>query len=190
MAQEEGRELREERERVPVDRLLVDFAAGLRAVDDFAAVERDAAGFFAAVERVPDDFAAVDFAAVERRAAGFFAAVDRELVDRAWLATGVAAVVPAAAFAPGRSSAPTRRARFSISVRSPLSSSMTPRSSSDSRTRVTARATSSTISLPRSLDPSGSARSTAPRTASTVSAAPEPFLSFFFLLFFLAMARV
>jgi uridine phosphorylase len=181
MAQEDEPELRGERERVrvPVDRLLVDFAAGLRAVDDFAA-----AGFLAAVERVLDAFAAVDLAAVERRAAGFFAAVDREPVDRARLATGVAAVVPDdAGFAPGRSSAPTRRARFSISVRSPLSSSGTPRSSSDSRTRVTARATSSTISLPRSLEPSGSARSTAVRTASTVSAAPEPFLSFFFLSF-------
>jgi hypothetical protein len=171
-----------ERARVPVDRE----AAGF-----FAAVDRDreAAGFFAA------GFEAVDFDAVERErdAAGFLAAVDFDAVDRERVAAGVEAVdgdrVADALDDPGRSSAATRRARPSISPRSPRSSSITPCCSSDSRTRVTARATSSTICVPRSFEPSGSARSTALRTASTASAAPELFLSFFFLSF-LAMARV
>jgi len=161
-------------------------------VDDRLAVERDEAAFRVddrlAVEREDDGFFVVD-----RLDARFV--LDRAFVDRARFEAARFAVVRVAAGladarAPGRSSAATRRASPSISVRRPRRSSRIPWSSSDSRTRVTARATSSTIWLPRSLDPSGSARSTALRTASTVSAGPEPFLSFAFLSFFFAMARV
>jgi hypothetical protein len=169
-----------EREEVERDRVVV--------VLGFAAVERD----FAAVER---GFDAVDFAAVD------LAAVDRVPVEREREAAGLrAAGFAAAGFAAAAdddelaarrlvSSAVTRRARFSISPRRPRRSSSTFPSSSDSRTRETALATSSTISRPRAFEPSGSARSTALRICSTVSGAPEPFLSFFFLSFF-AMARV
>jgi hypothetical protein len=162
-----------ERVRVPVDREAAGFfAAGLRA-----------AGFLAA------GFAALDFAAVD------LAAVDREAVDRDRAAVDrdrVAAGFAAGADVDGRSRFATRRASVSTSVRSLPSSSSTPCCSSDSRTRETAFATSSTICAPRSLEPSGSARSTALRTASmVVSVVPEPFLvSFFFLLSFLAMGRV
>jgi hypothetical protein len=136
-------------------------------------VDRDAAGFLV-----------VDFLV-----AGFFAAVDRDLVAADFDAAGrEAVVVPRAAL--GRSRLATRRASVSTSARSFPISSNTPCCSSDSRTFVTARATSSTIWLPRSFEPSGNARSTALRTASTVSAAPEPLLSFFFFPSFLAMARV
>jgi hypothetical protein len=174
----------DERARVPVDREAAGFlAAGLRAAGFFAA----AAGL-AAVDRdrVAAGFAAVERDAVDRdRVAAGLAAADRDRV-----AAGFAAAGFAGAEAPGRSRFATRRASDSTSVRSPLSSSNTPCCSSDSRTRETALATSSTICAPRSFEPSGNARSTALRTASTVSAAPEPFLSFFFLLSFLAMGRV
>jgi hypothetical protein len=161
-----------------------DFAVerGLEAVD-FDAVDFDAVDFapddLAAVDRVPDDFAAVER---EREAAGLAAA--------GFVAAGF--VVAAGVEEPPErrfvSSAATRRARPSISPRRPRRSSSTLPSSSDSRTRETALATSSTISRPRAFDPSGSARSTALRIASTGSVASEPFLSFF--LSFFAMARV
>jgi hypothetical protein len=173
-----------ERERVPVERVDVfdRDAAGF-----LAAVDREAAGFFAAVDRDAADF----LAAVDRDAAGFFAAGLRAAVDRVDVERAAVLVAAglAGADAAGFSSAATRRARPSISLRRPFRSSRTLCSSTDSRTRATARATSSTIWLPRSFEPSGSARSTAERTASTVSAAPEPFLPFDFLSF-LAMARV
>jgi hypothetical protein len=189
MPQEPGPDVRErddvERERVPVERERD--AAGFLAADDFDAVD------LAAVDRDEDDFAAVDrervaagLEAVDFVAAGFDAA-DFEAVDRE------AAVERAGVLgrSTGRSRLATRRASDSTSLRSLPSSSNTPCCSSDSRTRVTARATSSTSCVPRSFEPSGSARSTALRTASTVSAAPEPFLvSFFFFASFLAMARV
>ena len=154
----------------------------MRVVDRLAV---DDAAFLVVVDRLAVDRFAVDRLAVDRLAVDRLA-VDRLAVDR--LAVGRLAVLVAAGLAgaedePGRSSAPTRRASASISLRRPFRSSRTLCSSSDSRTRVTARATSSTIWLPRSLEPSGSARSTALRTASTVSAAPEPFLPFDFLSF-------
>jgi hypothetical protein len=89
------------------------------------------------------------------------------------------------------SSAATRLARPSTSVRRPLSSSST-RSSSTSRMRLAAVVTS--FARPRvDLAPSAEAvkvRSTAARTASTASAAPAAALSFlpFFFESFLAMA--
>jgi hypothetical protein len=174
MAQEEERELPRrdavEREREAAGFLAAGFDAAERDDEDFAAVDLEED--FAAVDRDDDAGVPVERAAVERErvAAGFAAADERE--------------VPA-----GRSRLPTRRASDSTSARSLPSSSSTPCCSSDSRTRVTARATSSTIWVPRSFDPSGSARSTALRTDSMVSAAPEPCLSFFFLSF-LGMARV
>jgi hypothetical protein len=164
--------------------------------DDFAAVDRDREAVergleavdFAGVDFARVDFAGVDFDAVDFDAVDLDAAVERVPEDaRERVAAGLAVVAddePRVV-----SSAVTRRARFSISPRRPRRSSSTPRSSSVSRTRVTAFATSSTISRPRALDPSGSARSTALRIASTVSGASEPFVSFFFLSFF-AMARV
>ena len=174
-------------ERVPDD-----FAADERVPDDFAADER-VPDDFAADERVPDDFAVDD--ARERDAVVPEAARERDAVvpdparERAVAPGDLAAVERDVELVPRLpSSAVTRRARFSISPRRPRRSSSTPRSSSSWRTRVTARATSSTISRPRSFEPAGSARSTALRIASTVSAASEPFL-FFFLSFF-GMARV
>jgi hypothetical protein len=154
--------------------------AGLAAVED--AVER----LEAAVERRADaGFAVEDLRAVDaRRAAGFFAA------ER--LAAGVDVDA-----APGRSSADTRFARPSTSFRRPLSSSTT-RSSSTSRIRLTAPASSPANSCagPRSdCAPSAVAvnvRSTAERTASTASTAPAGALSclplFFFFVSFFAMA--
>ena len=88
------------------------------------------------------------------------------------------------------SSAVTRRASASISLRSPRTSSRTRRSSIVSRTRAAAWAISSTRSRVRFCVPAApsavawNVRSTAPRTASTASAAPEPCLSF------LAMAQL
>ena len=137
-------------------------AAGFLAAVDREAAGFRAAGFLAAVDREAAGFRA----AVDRDAAGFLAAVDREAVVRERVAAGFAA----ADDDPGRSSAATRRASASISVRSPFSSSSTLCSATASR-------------------PLWIVRSTALRTASTASAAPEPFLSFFFLSFF-AMARV
>jgi len=120
----------------------------------------------------------------------FDAVDDARFVAVDWAFTGRVVVVVVLR-EPGRSRFPTRRASDSTSERSLPSSSNTPCSSSECRTRVTARATSSTSSRPRSREPSGSARSTALRTASTVSARLELFLvSFFFLPSFLAMARV
>jgi hypothetical protein len=175
MAQEPEPDERE-RDDFERDRVAVDFdreEAGFRVDDDFAVVERDDDDF---VVRERDVFARA------RVVAGFAEVpVARDAV------VDCAGVVGREA---GRSRLATRRASDSTSLRSLPSSSNTPCCSSDSRTRVTARATSSTIWLPRSFDPSGSARSTALRTASTVSAAPEPFLSFFFFASFLAMARV
>jgi hypothetical protein len=145
--------------------------AGLRAlevvldVDVFLAV--DVAGLRAAV----DDFRAVDVAGL--RAVVELLAVDAE---------------------PPReptSSAETRLASPSISLRRPFSSSAT-RSSSTSRMRFAAAVTS--FARPRvDLAPSADAlkvRSTAARTASTASAAPAAALSFlpFFFESFLAMA--
>jgi hypothetical protein len=157
--------------------------------DDLDAVDRDlvAAGF----DAVDRDLVAAGFDAVDRDFVDRdFVEVDRDFVavDRAFVGADVDAVDGEAV--PGRSRLATRRASVSTSRRSFPSSSRTPCCSSDSRTFVTARATSSTIWLPRSFEPSGNARSTALRTASTVSAVPEPFLSFFFFPSFLAMARV
>jgi hypothetical protein len=129
--------------------------AGLRAG------EEDASD---AIFRVPD--------AVERRAAGFSAVDVLAAVRRAG---------PEPPSGP-TSSAETRFARPSTSLRSPLSSSST-RSSSTSRMRFAAAVTS--FARPRvDLAPSAEAvnvRSTAARTASTASAAPAAaFLPLFF----------
>jgi hypothetical protein len=169
-------------------RLLVDarFVEADFVDDDFEALDEEAfvderfvAERFVAEPFVREAFAAADDAR--------FVALDRAFTGR--VAVLVVGVVRAGA--PGRSRLATRRASDSTSERSLPSSSNTPCCSSESRTRVTARATSSTSSRPRSREPSGSARSTALRTASTVSALPEAFLvSFFFLPSFLAMARV
>jgi hypothetical protein len=165
-----------------------------------------------AVERVdfaPDEDERVDFApdAVERVA---FAPDEddfaREAVLRVLAAAGrPEAALPDAAeeallrpvdgFPLPDSSAVTRRASASISLRSPRTSSRTRRSSIVSRTRAAAWAISSTRSRVRFCVPAApsavawNVRSTAPRTASTASAAPEPCLSFFFLSF-LAMAQL
>jgi hypothetical protein len=170
-----------ERARLLVDARFVD----ADFVDDaFGALEEDAFVDDAFVDErfVDEPFVREAFDAVDAR----FVAV-----DRAFTGPVVLGVVVVREGAPGRSRLATRRASDSTSARSLPSSSNTPCCSSEPRTRVTARATSSTSSRPRSREPSGSARSTALRTASTVSAAPEPFLlSFFFLPSFLAMARV
>jgi hypothetical protein len=107
-----------ERERVVVERLRD--AAGF-----FAAVERFAAGFLAAVER----FAAGLRAAVERDAAGLRAAVLRDDDEPR----------------PGTSSAATRRASFSTSPRKLFKSSETLCDDSSSRIRPTALPISSTV---------------------------------------------
>ena len=92
------------------------------------------------------------------------------------------------------SSAPTRLASDWISWRRPRTSSSTLRSSIVSRMRAAAWATSSTSARVRFCVPAApslvawNVRSMALRTASTASAASEPFLSFF--LFFLAMAQL
>jgi hypothetical protein len=174
-----------ERARLLVDARFVEdaFVEDAFVDDDFEARDEDA---LVVGDRFVDD-AFVDDPFVREA----FDAVDARLIalDRAF--TGRVVVVVVRGGAPGRSRFATRRASDSTSERSLPSSSNTPCSSSDCRTRVTARATSSTSSRPRSREPSGSARSTALRTASTVSAGPEPFLvSFFFLPSFLAMARV
>jgi hypothetical protein len=156
-----------------VDRLVED--ARFELVDD--AERRPDAGL-AAVERRDDaGFAVEDLRAVDaRRAAGFLAG------ERL---AAAADVDPA----PGRSSADTRFARPSTSFRRPLSSSTT-RSSSTSRIRLTAPASSPANSWagPRSdCAPSAVAanvRSTAERTASTASTAPAGALSFLPLFFF------
>jgi len=184
-----------ERERVARGfdaRVLVDFAAVERVARGFAAADRVPVVFearvlvdFAAVERVARGFAAadrvlVDFAAVEREVLGF-AAVEREVLGFA--AAVVVVVVPL------RSSDATRRASASMSARRPLTSSSTFRSSIVSRIRTAAAPTSSTSLRVRSWVPAApsevawNVRSTALRTASTASAAPEPCLSFFFLSF-------
>jgi hypothetical protein len=138
--------------------------AGLRAG------EEDASD---AIFRVPD--------AVERRAAGFSAVDVLAAVRRAG---------PEPPSGP-TSSAETRFARPSTSLRSPLSSSST-RSSSTSRMRFAAAVTS--FARPRvDLAPSAEAvnvRSTAARTASTASAAPAAaFLPLFFESFLAMAAR-
>jgi hypothetical protein len=192
MGYEDERGLREEVER---DRVL---DAGFRAAGFLAAGFLAAAGFFAADDRVPDDARDdVDLLADDAREAAGFAAEDvraRGVVVRLRERDAVerdAAVVPDGFAAPPLpSSEVTRLARFSISPRRPRSSSSRPRDSSSWRTRATAFATSSTSSRPLSFEPEGSARSTALRIASTVSAASEPFLVSFFFLSFLAMARV
>src|SRR3954452_14625116 len=114
MAQEDEPDERvdEERERVVVERLRD--AAGF-----FAVVERFAAGFFAAVER----FAAGFLAAVERDAAGLRAAVLRDDDDEP---------------RPGTSRAATRRASFSTSPRKLFKSSETLCDDSSLRIRPTA----------------------------------------------------
>jgi hypothetical protein len=157
-----------------VDDVLRDAALRVLA-DDLRALDvRDDAGFEAVDEPVADDLLAAG-----RRAAGFFAAelpearlsvvVERELEPP---------IGPS-------SSADTRLASPSTSLRKPLSSSST-RSSSTSRMRLAAAVTS--FARPRvDLAPSADAvnvRSTAARTASTASAAPAA--AFFEL--FLAMA--
>jgi hypothetical protein len=97
---------------------------------------RDAAGFFAAVER----FAAGFLAAVDRFAAGFLAAVERD-------AAGLRAAVlrddddPR----PGTSRAATRRASFSTSPRKLFKSSVTLCDDSSSRIRPTVLPISSTV---------------------------------------------
>jgi len=169
----------------PVERLLVErrrVLAGL-AAEDFAAVLREreavpvllarlAAGL--ADDRVVAGLADDDFAAVLRdRVAVRFVAVDREAVRRG--AAVLAALPP--------SSLATRSRRLATSA---LRSSSIFRSPMASRKRVAAWATSSTRSRPRfcaPVVPSFNVRSTALRTASTGSPAPEPFLSFFFLSF-------
>jgi hypothetical protein len=87
--------------------------------------DREAAGFLAAVERDAAGF----FAAVERDAAGFFAAVERAfeaglraVVERAFEA-GLRAAVARDEPRPGTSSAATRRARLSTSLRRAFRSS-------------------------------------------------------------------
>jgi hypothetical protein len=179
MAQEEPEP--EVRERDDLVRAVLE-----READGFAADERDRVAALLVVDVF--DVRARVAAGFDDRDLVLAAFVDRDRVVAAFVVAGRGAAVGRAA--PGRSSEATRRASDSISPRSFPSSSRTPCCSSDSRTLVTARATSSTIWAPRSFEPSGNARSTALRTASTVSAAPEPFLSFFFFPSFLAMARV
>jgi hypothetical protein len=153
------------------------------AVDLRAPVARDDAGFDAddAVLRAvdPRDEDAADLRApVARDDAGFDALdADVRAVERP----------PSGP----TSSAWTRFARPSTSLRRPLSSSRT-RSSSTSRMRLAAAVTS--LARPRvDLAPSAEAlnvRSTAARTASTASAAPAAaFLPFFFESFFAMAAR-
>ena len=94
------------------------------------------------------------------------------------------------------SSAATRRASPSISERRPFTSSRIRSSSIVSRMREAAAATSSTrlrVRLDVVAAPSVVAwnvRSTALRTASTASAASEPFCLSFFFLSFLAIAQL
>jgi hypothetical protein len=154
------------------------------AADDFAAVLRAREVVPVLLAREAAGFAADDLAAVLReREVVLLAAVDRDAVRR-----GAAVVV---ALPP--SSAATRSRRLATSA---LRSSRSLRSPIASRKRAAAWATSSTRSRPRFCAPlvlspvAFNVRSTALRTASTGSVAPEPFLSFFFLLSFLAMARV
>jgi len=155
-----------------------------RLVEDFDAVEDDAG--FAADERLVEARRAdAGLEAVEdlraaggRRAVGFLAA------ER--LAAGADEEAEEAS---GRSSADTRLARPSTSVRRPFSSSTT-RSSSTSRIRLAAAAISPANSCagPRSdwAPPAVAVnvRSTAERTASTASTAPAGALSFLPLFFF------
>jgi len=181
------------------------FEAGLRAVDDEPdEVDRELeAGFLRAAERDDAGLRAVD--EDERFEAGLRAVGEDErfeagdgLLARVDVLLGAAVELPAA----GRrvlaeppsgptSSAETRLASPSTSLRRPLSSSST-RSSSTSRMRLAAAVTS--FARPRvDLAPSAEAvnvRSTAARTASTASAAPAAALSFLPLFFesFLAIA--
>jgi hypothetical protein len=140
MAQEDER-VDVERERVEVERARVVEAGFL------AAVEREAAGFFAAVDRDAAGLRAL----VDRDAAGLRALVDRDaaglraLVDRD--AAGLRAAVERDddELRPGSSSAATRRARFSTSVRRLFRSSETLCDASSSRIRPTALPISSTV---------------------------------------------
>ena len=192
------------------DRLRVEReAAGLRAAVERVAVERDdverereAAGFFAAVERDAAGFAAPERDDEDRDAAGL-AEDARELVDELAVAERDAAGLRAAGLraaglraaglaveSPPTSSAETRFARPSTSVRRPLISERT-RSSSTSRIRFAATAMSPDSFSAAPAVPA-KVRSTALRTASTASTAPGPaFASAFFLSFlsFFAMAE-
>ena len=174
-------------------------AAGLEAEDedeDFDAAERDDAGLaaedLAAVEREDvereDDFVAVLFAAAGREEdePRDVVALREELERRA---AGLRAVAAGAdVVRPPTSSAETRLARPSTSVRRPLISSRT-RSSSTSRMRFAATAMSPDSFSAAPAVPA-KVRSTAARTASTASAAPAAALSFLpdFFESFLAMA--
>ena len=164
--------------------LLADDDADVRDDPGVLADVRDAAGLRAAgVDRpadVVDRFAAEEAA---RRAPGFLAAerlaAGRRVVD---------ALAPPELCGPA-SSADTRSASPSTSVRRPLSSAST-RSSSTSRMRFAATAKSPAMSCARlrvDWAPSAVAekvRSTAARTASTASTAPTVALSFLPLFFF------
>ena len=166
--------------------LLADDDADVRDDPGVLADVRDAAGLRAAgVDRpadVVDRFAAEEAA---RRAPGFLAAerlaAGRRVVD---------ALAPPELCGPA-SSADTRSASPSTSVRRPLSSAST-RSSSTSRMRFAATAKSPAMSCARlrvDWAPSAVAekvRSTAARTASTASTAPTVALSFLPLFFFFA----
>jgi len=173
-------------------------AAGFFAVEDaadlaagFAAVERadedrDAAGLAEDARELVDELAVALRDAAGLRAAGFRAAGLR--------AAGLRAVAGLAAVSRPTSSAETRLARPSTSVRRPLISERT-RSSSTSRIRFAATAMSPDSFSAAPAVPA-KVRSTALRTASTASTAPGPafasaFLSAFFLSFlsFFAMAE-
>jgi hypothetical protein len=172
-------------ERVDLRALLAREAAGFDAVEpDLPVVERADEADLRAVD--PRDEDAAVLRALELRDAAGLAAVADVRVDEA----GLRAVLARPPSGP-TSSACTRFARPSTSLRRPLSSSRT-RSSSTSRMRLAAAVTS--FARPRvDLAPSADAlnvRSTAARTASTASAAPAAdFLPFFFESFFAMAAR-
>ena len=168
----------------------MDFAAVERELADFAREVLFAAVVFAAAGREPEERAVV--AVALRVAAGLRAAGLRAAGLRAAGLRAAALVLGAALGASVRltSSAETRLARPSTSVRMPLSSETT-RSSSTSRILLAATAISPESCCAAPPAPVN-VRSTAVRTASTASTAPPaawsflpPFLSF---LSFFAMA--
>ena len=179
-------------DRVPVDFAAVVFAADLvPPVPDLATDLRAAA---VPVLRAGALRAAVPGLRAADERAGVLRAAVRPVAADVAPAAGVSAADSERCEAPRTSRSATRRASSSTSRRRPLRSSSTRDSSNSSRTLAAAAVTSWTSSCARprpACAPSAVAwkvRSTALRTASTVSGAP--FLSFFLLFFSLSFFAI